>query len=163
MEPIDDKTKHWIAERRRAEQAKRAELFARKLAAARRFRASGPPPRPVVEQNFVSIYVGPEMAPGANLVIVEGVVFDVYGVISGGMDGSNDFTGFDLITTQDEVSTWRQHCPQIERGSTLRIKFIDLQNCGAAGDHMDDPVLEIWIDQPAPASSVSGLTGPAAS
>lgn len=155
MEPLDEETKQWLAKNARTAEAKRTEYFenesaitaTRKLADARRFLGKMPPSLSSSARNFVSIFRAPEAELDDSAMIVEGVVFDVYGVMCGHMDGSGDFTAFALITAGEEISSWRQNYPQIEGGSRVRIKFIDKENCGLTGDHIDVEVLEVWIDQ----------------
>jgi hypothetical protein len=155
MEPLDEETKQWLAESARVAQAKRAEYYkeqctliaARKLDEARRFLGKIPPSFSSRERDFVSIYNASEAELAVSGMIVEGVVFDVYNVMCGHMDGSSDFMAFDLITAEEEISSWRLNELQINRGSRVRIKFIDKNNYGLSDDHIDDVVLEVWIDQ----------------
>ena len=159
MEPLDEETKQWLAEKARASEAQRTEFLensraltaANKWARVRQVLAAMPPSSSFRERNWVSIFVASEAESAVSSATVEGIVFDIYGVITGHMDGRDDFDAFDLITAEEEFSSWRLNELQIVCGSRVRIKFIDKNNYknyyAFCDDHMDDVVLEVWIDQ----------------
>jgi hypothetical protein len=159
MEPLDEETKQWLAEKARASEAKRAEdlensralTAANKWARVRQVLGAMKPSSSSRERNWVSIFVASEVESAVSSATVEGVVFDVYGVMCGHMDGRDDFDAFDIITAEEEFSSWRLNELPIDCGSRVRIKFIDKNNYknkyAFCDDHMDDVVLEVWIDQ----------------
>jgi len=81
--------------------------------------------------------------------LIEGTVFDIYSVMTGGMSGDDDFLAFKVIGKGDQMTSWRKDSIELALEDYIRIKFILVKSIISRGDddddHIDDPILEVWI------------------
>lgn len=158
MEPLDPEMQSWLAEQAAIARQERAELYDRLKAAAdaddleraRGVLASIPPPIAGQVRSFVKIHEAPALSspPDGEIQFVEGTVFDIYSVMTGSMSGDDDFLAFKLIGSGDQVTSWRKGSIDVELGNLVRIKFIFVKSVISRGndnDHIDDPILEVWV------------------
>jgi hypothetical protein len=160
MEPNPDpELKEWLEEQAVKARRERAELYTkleaeartRQLSEAGEILASIPPLLPGQSRTFVKIF---EAAPSTEerkgeLRTVEGIVFDVYGVETGSMSGSDNFDAFNVISDGDLITSWRKDSLEVRRRNFVRIKFLQRDHLDDR-DHIDDPVLEVWVDSTGP-------------
>jgi len=158
MQPLDPEMQSWLAEQAAIARQERAELYDRLKAAAdaddleraRGVLASIPPPIAGQVRSFVKIHEAPALSspPDGEIQFVEGTVFDIYSVMTGSMSGDDDFLAFKLIGSGDQVTSWRKGSLDVELGNLVRIKFVLIKSVISRGndnDHIDDPILEIWV------------------
>jgi len=128
----------------------KAEGDALDLARAREVLASMPPPPPGQIRSFVKIYKAPAppSQPDGEIQLIEGIVFDIYSVMTGHMDGGDDFDAFKVISDGDQMTSWRKGSIKVALGDVVRIKFVLVKSIisrGSDESHIDDPILEVWI------------------
>jgi len=159
MEPLDPEMKEWLAQQATIARQERAELYTRlkteadaeNLIRARRVLASIPPPLPGEARTFVKIHEAPASSstPDGEIQLIEGTVFDIYSVMTGGMSGDDDFLAFKVIGKGDQMTSWRKDSIELALEDYIRIKFILVKSIISRGDddddHIDDPILEVWI------------------
>ena len=159
MEPLDPEMQRWLAEEAAIARQERAELYYRVKAAAdaedlsraRGVLASIPPPLAGQVRSFVKIHEAPALPspPDGEIQLIEGTVFDIYSVMTGSMSGDDDFLAFKVISHGDRMTSWRQGSIDLALGNVVRIKFVLIKSIisrGNDGDHIDDPILEVWIE-----------------
>lgn len=158
MEPLDPDMQKWLAEQAAIARQERAELYDRmkteadaiELTRARNVLASIPPPLPGQIRSFVKIHEAPA-APGdadSEVQSIEGTVFDICSMMTGHMDGGDDFDAFKVISEGDQMTAWRKGSIKIALGDFVRIKFVlrkSIISRGNDGDHIDDPILAVWV------------------
>lgn len=158
MEPLDPEMQAWLAEQAAISRQKRAELYERmeaeadaeNLTRARSVLASIPPPLSGQVRTFVKIREAPASSsmPDGEIQLIEGTVFDIYSVMTGGMSGDDDFLAFKMISDGDRMTSWRKGSFDLALGDYVRIKFVLVKSIISRGDdddHIDDPILEVWI------------------
>jgi hypothetical protein len=158
MEPLDPEMQEWLAEHAAIARRERAELYDRMkteadalhLAEARKVLASMPPPLPGQIRTFVKLHDAPPPSSDADgpVQVIEGTVFDICSMMTGHMDGSDDFDAFRVISDGDQMTSWRKGSINVARGDYVRIKFVLVKSIISRGnddDHIDDPILEVWI------------------
>jgi hypothetical protein len=154
-EPLDSETKEWLKQQAAEARQKRSALFAEmtakaralQLAEAREVLASIPPLPPNQTRNFEKIFEAPPLSgeEKGEPRTIEGTVFEIYGVMTGNMSGSDDFTAFRVISEGERISSWRKGSLELTRGNFARIKYLQ-RGRDDDDDHIDDPVLEVWVD-----------------
>jgi len=148
----------WLAEQAAIARQKRAELYdrmkaeadAKDLTRARSVLASIPPPLPGGVRTFVKIHEAPAPSskPDGEIQLIEGTVFDIYSVMTGGMGGDDDFLAFKVISNGDQMTSWRKGSIDLALGNVVQIKFVLIKSVISRGnddDHIDDPILEVWV------------------
>jgi hypothetical protein len=158
MERLDPEMQEWLAEHAAIARRERAELYDRMkteadaidLASARGVLASIPPPIPGEVRSFAKIHEAPAPPGNADSEVqsIEGTVFDICSMMTGHMDGSDDFDAFKVISDGDQMNSWRRGSIKVAVGDFVRIKFVlkkSVISRGSDEDHIDDPVLEVWI------------------
>jgi hypothetical protein len=156
---LDPEMKEWLAQQAAIARQERAELYTRlkaeadaeNLERARSVLASIPPPLPEQVRTFVKIYEAPASSstPDGEIQLIEGTVFDIYSVMTGGMSGDDDFLAFKVISHGDRMTSWRKGSIDLALEDYIRIKFVFVKSVISRGDddddHIDDPILEFWI------------------
>jgi hypothetical protein len=154
MEQMDPEMQQWLKEQAAQARRERAALFAkmaaeartRQLAEAREVLASIPPPLAGQSRSFLKIF---ESSPASEERkgeprTIEGTVFDIYGVVTGNMSGSDDFDAFRVISDGDLITSWRKDSLDVTRRNFVRIKYLHRGRVDD-DDHLDDPILEVWV------------------
>jgi|GEM_PF-3741677 len=158
MEPLDPEMQEWLTQQAAVARRERAELYERmeaearaeNLTRARRILASIPPPVPGQVRTVVKVHEAPPSSstPDGEIQVIEGTVFDIYSVMTGGMSGDDDFLAFKIIGDGDRMTSWRKGSIGVALEDYVRIKFVFVKSVISRGDdddHIDDPILEVWI------------------
>jgi len=154
---MDEDTKAWLAaEAIRAEKARSqhyAELEKQAAELRRKQLLSNPvAQKPLDTVTMAKIYDARLTGtPAGPVQTIEGVIADTYGVMTGHLGGGDECDAFVVLSGEYET-TWRQmKNPEIEMGvirsgKVVRIKYVNDNPSLTERDHLDDPVLEIWIE-----------------
>ena len=97
---------------------------------------AGPP------RNFIKTYEASptsETVNAAEVETLEGIVFDTYPILGSRMDGSDDSSGFDVVSGE-QITSWEPDYSGIRCGKAVRIKYV--KRNGEAHQ-----VLEVWVEQ----------------
>ena len=68
--------------------------------------------------------------------------------MTGSMSGDDDFLAFKVISHGDQMTSWRKGSIDLALGNVVQIKFVLIKSIISRGnddDHIDDPILEVWI------------------